>query len=667
MAISDSEERGVRPGEASGQKGPAHARPTNADVPFPSAPIDADDTAVYAPIGTIQNLDGDAPAAGEPVFGLAAHDFDANGNASPSSEPEGDANRKSESVGTSSTPATLEPDGTEPGSDESSTKAQASAEAQAPDGTKADSNAEAAQPVRKTPRHFRPGTEPPEDEEDESSDGWEQLSKNELGSPAEEQTAREPRWQDVKPTVRHGEKTLKHTRGWYQVVVVLLVMVVVVAGVAAGVTYSLELWGGKSVPSVTGLVSARAAERLEEKGFSVAITYVTSDNGDDRVISSDPSVGTRVEEGSTVTLTVGQARTIPGGLVGSSVQDARAALEGAGATNVQLNYQSSSEAEGTVLAVSPGEGVKFSSSDPVTLTIAQLPKVPDVVGRSLSDALKTLDSAGLTPTVEYVTSGAHKKGYVESTTPSAGRRANEKGAVTVHVVSPLPSDAYHVAEYLDALPAALSDFLQKAGYTATYGEAGGMTEDASASGATDADGTADTGGNTGGNTAVNRLVQCMASSNGDSIVISATPWQIPATDAASSGSDGASDVLADATSLDGLGVCLRVAAAQCPQTGATVGTMRQVMALCGLEGDPTVTCDETSAQFPSGSTASGLDFYSAYGEQGDYAWDVVVSVNADKAAEAAVVYAPKTVFEAVDTSTTGGSVASYLAWALLAS
>lgn len=466
---------------------------------------------------------------------------------------------------------------------------------------------------------------------DGPSEGLQKLAQNRMAPVVGQRRSSDVRWQDVHPRTPGKKRELKHTRGWFQAVVVCIVMAVIVGVVIAGVTYHLELWGGKTVPSVVGLVSSNAQAKLSQKGLNAQIAYVASDDGNDRVISVDPGAGSRVDDGATVTLTVGQSRMVPT-VVGTNVQDARQALSDAGATNVKLTYTNSSEAEGTVLSVTPSEGATFVSSDLITLTVAQLPVVPDVVGRSSADALKVLQDAGLTPTVVYSSEGSHQKGYVESTTPSAGSRADAQGSVKVTVMSPLPADVYHVADYYSALPQALSYFLTQKGYSVAVGYTDGA----------------------------GKLAERLDSTDGSTVLVSSAPWSA----SVDQGSSAVTDLLGQGSAMDGLGVRLSLGAATAPQLGATVGAVDRVIQLCGLSGG-TETVNQQNATLPSNSAARGKEFYCTYGESGDNAWCVLAYVNDQKKTQAEVVYAPKALFDAVDASAEGGSKASFVANALL--
>lgn len=71
------------------------------------------------------------------------------------------------------------------------------------------------------------------------------------------------------------------------------------------VAYRSELIGGKSVPDVTGWNAERAASRLESDGFpSTTVEVASTGEPVGSVSKQDPAAGARVEEGTTVTLSV---------------------------------------------------------------------------------------------------------------------------------------------------------------------------------------------------------------------------------------------------------------------------------------------------------------------------------------------------------------------------
>ena len=55
-----------------------------------------------------------------------------------------------------------------------------------------------------------------------------------------------------------------------RIAAIVALVVLIAAGVAAGVTYQMELWGGKVVPDVTGMTQADATYMLQNKASRFA-------------------------------------------------------------------------------------------------------------------------------------------------------------------------------------------------------------------------------------------------------------------------------------------------------------------------------------------------------------------------------------------------------------
>lgn len=423
---------------------------------------------------------------------------------------------------------------------------------------------------------------------------------------------------------RRPKEPSSHHRHLAVVGVVLALVAAVALG--AGVSYYLEYWGGKTVPAVVGLPEEAATQRLSEKGLAVQVETQPTDDGSGRVLSVDPGAGARVPEGSTVTVTVGADRVVPD-VVGTDKDAAQAALEQAGATNVQLVYERSDEAEGTVLSVEPAAGAIFLSTDQVTLTVATPPKVPSIVGRTEREALSMLKDAGLTAEVTYVATGSQPVGDVQSTSPAAGERAGLDGVVGVTVVSPQPSDPWDVRAYFDATFTATLSYLQKAGYAIQTGAIDGA----------------------------GKLQESFRSDDGGTVSFQPTPWGAPASQEPAS----VADHLATGAKVEGVRVTLP--AAKVPQGDANAQAAAEVEALCGLKG-ATGHCDASSISLPAGTTPSSLSFWCEYGEEAGYGWTVLVYKDADGTTQAIVGCAPKATYSSADVSKTSGKVADFVAW-----
>lgn len=118
------------------------------------------------------------------------------------------------------------------------------------------------------------------------------------------------------------------------------VLAVALCLLLAAITYQAELWGGVSVPDVTGLTEAGATSALRDAGFDVSVMDVPTDSGAGTALYTNPQVGARARRGSTVELGVGVPRTVPS-IVGLSLDDARSRLDDADITNLRLEYRNS--------------------------------------------------------------------------------------------------------------------------------------------------------------------------------------------------------------------------------------------------------------------------------------------------------------------------------------
>lgn len=440
----------------------------------------------------------------------------------------------------------------------------------------------------------------------------------------------------------------------WAVALIAAVLLACAAGVA-WYTYDLEVWGGKTVPDVVGMQQDEAARTLEALGFAVSVEPSLADDGFGTVLASRPGAGERVDPAGGATITVATQRTIPQ-VVGMGADEAAQALRDAGASDVSLVYQNSEQAPGTVLAVSPGEGEPFVSTDPVTLTVARSFTVPDVMGMALADAQAALDAAGLSSSVTYVGSDA-ERGTVVATSPEVGVEVAPGSTVELSVASPLPESPSDLLAYFDAVPQALSSYLGDAGFSLVYG------------------GSYAAGGN---------AHMVYTGSSGDSLQISDSP------ESAHYAGDSLADMLARGSGVGG--VRYAFSTQTLPEGGASESEegVRAVMAACGLEGLlDTCTQDDVTLpeqERPSGDSGdsggdaatTGADegaetgeapaapdpahhFICGYGTQGDYTWAVVIG-GYEGSTRVVALAAPTAHFSSVDLTPYGGSVCDYIAY-----
>ena len=409
----------------------------------------------------------------------------------------------------------------------------------------------------------------------------------------------------------------------------VLGIIVAVALVGFGIyyTWQQELWGGKTIPDVTGQAQDAATQTLQSAGFTVSVITKASDDGIGTVLSTDPAAGTRVDPTSGVTLTVAVARTIPS-VVGLTVDKAEQALYDAGATNISVTYQASSQAEGTVVSVSPDVDATFVSTDAITLVVAQAFTVPDVTGKSLSDAQAAITSAGYVAKVSYVDSDSAAD-VVISTDPAAGTKLDQGSTVTLSVPNPYPSDYYHLLDFLTCTPAQDAAYLVQEGFSTvtarklTNGDAFGVYQ-----------------------------------KGNDVLMVTDTP-ETGTFDIMSS----SYDALANGCAVGGLRLRLDPSALSAEQTDVSDAGVQAIMTLCGFSG---LTSSCTEADFASTPTvaSSGAHFICAYGEQDSYVWTVLIGGYQGSLKVVATV-GTKSHYSSVDLSTYDNSICKYVAYSTL--
>ncbi len=404
-----------------------------------------------------------------------------------------------------------------------------------------------------------------------------------------------------------------------------ILLLAALAATLAFVTYGAELWGGRSVPEVTGKSQAAAKRDLDQRGFEVALAEEPVDDGVGKAVRCEPASGTRVERGSKVTLVVGAARVLPD-IAGMAVDDARAVLAKAGARNVSIQYEASSAEEGTVIRSTPEAGSAFVARDAITLTVAQPYTVPYVTGRLESEARSLVEAAGLSAEVEYVSSEA-PAGSVIEVSPAQGTRIDRGAVVSLRVSEPYPSDYHHLAEYFEFSAAQVSDFLQKQGFSAqaSYANARGKA-------------------------------QALYEGGKGRITLGSYPF--------SSKFDlqKAEDGPAPEADAGFEGVRLELSRSEWPKDASKLSgdALEEVMALCGLTG-MSRSCNMQTVVIPKGEERRGTPFVCGYGEMGDVCWTVLIA-QGEKDARVVVTAAPRSLYGSYDLTPYGGSICDFVAY-----
>lgn len=247
---------------------------------------------------------------------------------------------------------------------------------------------------------------------------------------------REYRVEDVS-----GKK--RRRRLWVALGVVVAVVVLAAAAVAG--TYYLQLWGGKVVPDVIGRTQSDAVYLLEQKGFTVSVAEVKSDEAEGVVVAESPGGGARTDTGTEVVIDVACAREIPD-VVGMQRDEASALIAEEGIIEVVVVTEESDEHAGTVLSVEPEAGTKAYSDTAVTLTVAVGYSVTDVEGLTAEEAQEALEEKGYVVETTSVYDPDAEEGTVVSTEPSVGSEL-ELGSTVVLCVAQSRAEALEDAAY----------------------------------------------------------------------------------------------------------------------------------------------------------------------------------------------------------------------------
>ena len=155
-----------------------------------------------------------------------------------------------------------------------------------------------------------------------------------------------------------------------------------------------------SVPNVMGMAPADARIALEEAGFGVEPeneTRPSTAEDQDKVVDTDPGPGAQVPSDRLVRLTVGSGpeRVQVPGVVGQSVDAARATLEAAG-FQVDTRRVDGTAPEGRVVDQSPGAGQTQLKGATITIQVSAGNRfeMPNLVGDTVEEALAKLEQAG---------------------------------------------------------------------------------------------------------------------------------------------------------------------------------------------------------------------------------------------------------------------------------
>nr|WP_202447008.1 Stk1 family PASTA domain-containing Ser/Thr kinase [Streptomyces sp. SID5468] len=260
------------------------------------------------------------------------------------------------------------------------------------------------------------------------------------GGPAEGAVDRTARFQVPPDLVREETVAPAVRRPSRRGLIALLVALAVLVCGGAVVWY---VGSGQftSVPPVLALTQDEAGKRLRAAGLGVSFGEAWSETvAKGRVVSTDPGPGARIRGNGTVRVVVsrGPHRVAVPDVTGQPLDAARDRISGAGLTpGTVAKAFSDSVPAGSVISTDPAKGTARKSGDAVAFTVSKgrpVP-VPDVTGKTVSDAEQALTGAGLKVEVSGtpVYSDAVPKDSVAQQSPGHGTQAAAGDTVTLTV------------------------------------------------------------------------------------------------------------------------------------------------------------------------------------------------------------------------------------------
>ena len=200
-----------------------------------------------------------------------------------------------------------------------------------------------------------------------------------------------------------------------------------------------------AVPNVKAQTVEEATLALTEVGLIVGTQTPQADDNAPKgsIIGQDPVAGELLELGQAVNLTIsaGKEQTnVPDLIDLASSEDARLALTEAKLVLGKVTPKDSDKPEGTVISQDPAANTSVDVGTLVSITVSsgKIP-VPNVVGKSQTDAKNILLNAGFEVEIVTVEDGTVAAGTVTSQSPDPKKMAVRGTTVTLVVaVTPKP-------------------------------------------------------------------------------------------------------------------------------------------------------------------------------------------------------------------------------------
>jgi serine/threonine-protein kinase len=201
------------------------------------------------------------------------------------------------------------------------------------------------------------------------------------------------------------------------------------------------------VPPLTGKSIGEASQALTDVGLTLD-SNPTEQNVTDpaqigKVIDQTPSAGTQLDQGKSVSITIGKTPEgkVPTDCTGLQFDTCKSQLTSQGFTSVVKKDIASEQPKGQVVSQSvTGASVPLNSK--ITVSVSDGSKIqidmPNLIGQTQDQAVQTLKNLGWTgnPVIKSDRSGSPQdNGKVSKTDPLAATKINKDQDVTLYIVS----------------------------------------------------------------------------------------------------------------------------------------------------------------------------------------------------------------------------------------
>jgi len=197
--------------------------------------------------------------------------------------------------------------------------------------------------------------------------------------------------------------------------------------------------GEVEIPDVSNLTFSDAVLALREEGLVPGnrIEQESDEVDPDRVLGTDPPIGTRVERNSTVDIIVAvEPSVVVPEVVGLTEGEAANLLGQDGFSTASQTEASETVEAGRVIRTDPPQGARIPPGSTVTIFVSSGPQqvaVPNVVNSSQEQATATLQAAGFVVNAVAAPSSENREGDVVAQSPGANTAAPHGSTVTISV------------------------------------------------------------------------------------------------------------------------------------------------------------------------------------------------------------------------------------------